>query len=48
MQLYLHMDKQEVEKHIQWKVTNIKVYKMVNLHKPNLKVAILKELYPDQ
>ena len=47
MQLYLLMDKLVVERHTQWKVTNINRYKMENHLKLSLKVETMKVLFLD-
>ena len=48
MQLYLPMDKLAVERHSQWKVTNINHFKMENRLKLSLKVEIMRVLCLDQ
>lgn len=48
MQLYLPMDKLVVERHSQWKVTNINHFKMENRLKLSLKVEIMRVLCLDQ
>lgn len=48
MQLYLPMDKLAVERHSQWKVTNINRFKMENRLKLSLKVEIMRVLCLDQ
>jgi len=48
MQLYLPMDKLVVERHSQWKVTNINRFKMGNRLKLSLKVEIMRVLCLDQ
>jgi hypothetical protein len=47
MLLYLLMARQEVEKHIRWKVTNIQFNKMEKLHRLNLKAEKMKVSYQD-